>query len=265
MTISEKLKILSQQKKKALTPFSMVGDPDMDTSLEIFSRMSDWGADFAELGIPYSDPLMDGPTLQRSHRRALNAGFKLARLPQFIERIRKRSDLPLLIMTCFNPIFKYGAKRFFEDVSSAGVSALLVTDLPPEEWGENLELAAQHGLGTIFLLTPTTTPERMRLLDRVSNPFVYCVSKVGVTGTGDSLPPELKDFTESVRKIITKPMLIGFGISTPRHAREAAALADGVIIGSAVAAMIETNIGDNETLLKELGGFLSSARQEMDR
>ena len=263
MTIAETLKQLASQNRKALAPFSTIGDPDMDTSLEIFRHFGEWGADLVELGIPYSDPLMDGPTLQRSYIRALDKGFKLARLAGFVEKIKQRSDTPLLIMTCVNPILQYGVEKFFRDVSSAGVDSLLITDLPPEEWGEKMDLARGCGLGTIFLVTQTTPPERLKLLDELSDPFVYCVSKMGITGAGDELPPELEKYMASLREALTRPMLIGFGISTPAHARAASGLADGVVIGSAVVKHIEAALAGGDCV-RDIGDFISSVRTAMD-
>lgn len=264
MTISETLNRLRSENRKALAPFATVGDPDRAASLDVFRGFGDWGADLIELGIPYSDPLMDGPTLQRSYRRALDAGFKLKDLPKFIEDIRKKSDTPMLVMTCVNPIYRYGEERFCRDVAGAGVDALLITDLPPEEWGSLRETAERHKLGTIFLVTPNTPPERVKLLDSLSSPFVYCVSKAGVTGAGDKLPPELGRFIDTIKNTLTKPALIGFGISTPEHARTASALADGVIIGSAVVNRIEKNLGDNASIISSVDEFLTSVRKAMD-
>ena len=265
MTIAEKLQQLKAANRKALTPFSTVADPGWDLSLEIFRHFAEWGADIVELGIPYSDPLMDGPTLQLSYTRTLKQGFRVPSLPRFVEQIRVKSDIPMLVMTCFNPIFKYGVERFFRDVSSAGVDALLITDLPPEEWGENMDLARRYNLGTIFLVTPTTPPERIAHIGRLSHPFVYCVSKAGVTGTGEALPPELTSFTKLVRDNVPQPVLIGFGISTPEHARIASSLADGVVIGSAIAKIIEKNLDNRDKILPEIGAFIGAVRRTMDQ
>lgn len=264
MTISETLSKLKTDGRKALAAFSTVGDPDMETSLEIFRSLGDSGADILELGIPYSDPLMDGPVLQRSYTRALRAGFKVAELPGFAEKLKKNPGAPMLVMTCCNPIFKYGDNRFFRDISSAGVDSVLVTDLPPEEWGETLDLAKSFNVGTIFLVTPTTPIKRMEMLDSISDPFVYCVSKAGVTGTSNDLPEELGAFAAFVRDIVTKPLLIGFGISTPEHARVASKLADGVIVGSAFASLIEMNAGNPEGAVEAVGRLAAGMRSAMD-
>lgn len=264
MTIADKLELLKSQGRKALTPFSTVADPDWDTSLEIFRGFGEWGADFMELGIPYSDPLMDGPTLQVSYTRTLANGFRVASLPKFVEQVRAGTDTPMLVMTCFNPVFKYGVEAFFRDTASAGVDSLLITDLPPEEWDDKMDLARRHGLGTIFLVTPATPAARIKAIGDLSRPFVYCVSKAGVTGEGGGLPAELEAYTRSVREGVPAPVLIGFGISTPAQARLAAGLADGVIIGSAIAKIIEKNLQSRGKIIPEIGAFISSVRRALD-
>lgn len=263
MKISAKLEELKQKGEKALAVFATIGDPDMDTSFEVFSRLHGWGADIIELGIPYSDPLMDGPTLQRSYRRSLDAGFSLKSVPPFIDRLRKATDIAALVMTCYNPVYRYGVNRFFRDISSAGVDAILLTDLPPEEWGESLDLARGYGLGTVFLITPTTPIRRMEEIARLSKPFVYSVSKTGVTGASAELPPELKSYMAFVRDVVDAPVLIGFGISTPEQARVAGGLADGIVVGSAAVNVIQRNMGSREKILRELEGFVGGLKEAL--
>ncbi|MFA6448709.1 MAG: tryptophan synthase subunit alpha [bacterium] len=263
MTIAEKLKILKERSEGALAVFITAGDPDLETSQEIFNRLGDWGADIIEIGIPYSDPLMDGPVLQRSYQRALRRGFKLDQLPPLIETARKKSDTPILIMSCYNPIYKYGLRRFFRDVSTAGADSVLITDLPPEEWGESLDLAKQFNLGTIFLLAPTTTIQRMEVLNRVSNPFVYCISKTGVTGASETLPDSLRNYLRFVREVITQPIMVGFGISTPEQAAAVGKLANGVVVGSAAVTIIERHLDDNNRIFHLLGQFVGELKDAL--
>ncbi|MEW5945870.1 MAG: tryptophan synthase subunit alpha [bacterium] len=265
MRIAAKLEKVRNEGRRALAIFSTIGDPDAPTSLEIFARLHEWGADVLELGVPYSDPLMDGPTLQVSYRRSLRNGFDINDAPMFVEKLRQRTEITALIMTCFNPVFRYGVNRFFRDVSNAGVDSVLITDLPPEEWGEYLELARGFDLGTVFLVTPTTTVKRMDLIAGLSDPFVYCVSRTGITGERDSLPEELRSYVRFVKDMIKKPVLIGFGISTPQQARLAGELADGVVIGSATVKIIENNLGSRAKMLIELEKFVTSVRDEMCR
>ncbi|MEW6201645.1 MAG: tryptophan synthase subunit alpha [bacterium] len=261
MKIAEKLQELKTKGEKALAIFATIGDPDLDTSLEVFSHLHEWGADIIELGIPYSDPLMDGPILQQSYRRALNKDFSLRQLPGFIEKIRSRSDIAALVMTCFNPVFKYGTRRFFQDISSAGVDSVLITDLPPEEWGENMDIAKSFNLGTIFLITPTTSIRRMEAIAALSQPFIYCVSRTGITGTRESLPEELQSFITLVRGVVKEPLLIGFGISTPDQARAASRWADGIVVGSAAVSIIERNLDSRQQMMKALENFVGSLKE----
>jgi tryptophan synthase alpha chain len=262
MTIAEKLKILKQRNEGALAVFITAGDPDRETSIEIFSRLGDWGADIIEIGIPYSDPMMDGPVHQRAYQRSLRRGFKLEGFPSLIEAARKRTDTPMLIMSCYNPIYKYGVRRFFRDISSAGVDSVLLTDLPPEEWGESLDLAKQHNLGTIFLVAPTTPIKRMEEINRISNPFVYIISKTGITGTSESLPDALQNYLRFVGEVITQPIKVGFGISNAEQAGAVGKLANGVVVGSAAGTIIERHLDDNNRiyhLLEQFVGDLKSA------
>lgn len=263
MTIAEKLAMLKERDERALALFLTAGDADRETSLELFRHLGEWGADIIELGIPYSDPLMDGPVLQRSYQRALRRGFKLAALPAFIEDIRKKSDTPMLIMTCFNPIYRYGVHRFFKDMKAAGVDSLLITDLPPEEWGESHELAKQYNLGTIFLLAPTTDIKRMELINQFSSPFVYCISKTGVTGTSDTLPEELSSYIRFVRDVVTQPVLVGFGISNPEQAGAVGKLASGVVVGSSAVTIIERHLDDSQRTMRLMENFVGGLKEAL--
>lgn len=260
MKISTRLQELKDRGEKALAVFATIGDPDMDTSFQVFSRLHDWGADIIELGIPYSDPLMDGPTLQQSYRRALNFGFALRDVPPFVERLRGATDIAALIMTCYNPVYRYGVNRFFRDVSNAGIDSILLTDLPPEDWGESLELARSYDLGTVFLLTPTTPVQRMEEIARLSTPFVYCVSRTGITGARDELPPEIKPYMTFVRDVVSSPVLIGFGISTPEQAEVAGRLADGIVVGSAAVSIIQRHLDSNDKIMRSLENFVGGLK-----
>ncbi|HOX29435.1 MAG TPA: tryptophan synthase subunit alpha [bacterium] len=263
MTIAEKLRILERRNERALAVFATAGDPDLNTSTEIFGHLGDWGADIIEIGIPYSDPLMDGPVLQRSYLRALKHGFKLSQLAKIVEKTADKSDTPILIMTCYNPVYKYGVNRFFRDVKSAGVDSILLTDLPPEEWGESIELAKQFKLGTIFLIAPTTPIGRMEMISKISNPFVYCISKMGVTGAGAELPDELQDYVKFVQDTVKQPIMVGFGISTPEQAAQASVSANGVIVGSAAVAIIERHLDDKVRMFSLLENFISGIKNSL--
>ncbi|MFH1538424.1 MAG: tryptophan synthase subunit alpha [bacterium] len=263
MKISTRLEELKKKGEKALAVFATIGDPDMDTSFQVFSHLHDWGADILELGIPYSDPLMDGPTLQQSYRRSLNFGFALKDVPPFVERLRNTTDIAALIMTCYNPVYRYGVNRFFRDVSNAGIDSILLTDLPPEEWGESLELARSYGLGTVFLITPTTPVRRMEEIARLSIPFVYSVSRTGITGARDELPPELKSYMAFVKDVVSRPVLIGFGISTPEQAGVAGELADGIVVGSAAVSIIQRHLDSNDEIMRNLENFVGELKEAL--
>ncbi len=265
MKIAEKLRQLESRGEKALAAFSTVGDPDRKTSVEIFAAMGNSGADILELGIPYSDPLMDGPVLQRAYLRSLNRGFSLADLPRFVEDVKARTDTPMLIMSCCNPMYRYGVRRFLRDVSSAGVDSVLITDLPPEEWGESHELAKQFELGTIFLVAPTTPVGRMEKISSYSSPFTYCISKLGVTGTSESVPRELKEYVKFVKEMMSGPVLVGFGVSDADQARLIGGLADGVIVGSAFSAIIERHLDDTGRMLSLLEKFTSDLKNALKK
>ncbi len=263
MTIAEVLEKLKRNDEGALAMFSTAGDPDRETSLELFKVLGDSGSDLIEIGIPYSDPLMDGPVLQRSYQRALNAGFNLADFPSYIEAVRASTPTPLLVMTCYNPVHKYGVRRFFRDISNAGVDSILLTDLPPEEWGESMDLARGFNLGTVFLVAPTTPSPRMEMLNDLSDPFVYCVSKMGITGSGQGLPDTLKEYVSFVKGIVTKPLLVGFGITTPEQAEMTGAMADGVVVGSALVSIIERHLDDNRNIFKFAGRFVNELKEAL--
>jgi len=265
MSIKKKLEQLREKDEKALAIFATAGDPDRSGSIDVFRIAAEAGADILEIGIPYSDPLMDGPVLQQSYQRSLGEGFKLKNFPAYIETIRNVTGTPTLIMTCYNPVYRYGVMRFFRDVSSAGADAVLLTDLPPEEWGESMAMAEQFGLGTIFLVAPTTPDDRLERIGKLSDPFLYCISKIGITGSEGQagLPETLKEYVAKVKSAAARPVLVGFGISTPRDAALAGGLADGIVVGSALVKIIERNGGNMKTTLPEAEKFVSGLKKAL--
>jgi tryptophan synthase alpha chain len=217
---------------KALIPYITVGYPRLEDSSKIALWLSENGADIIELGIPFSDPLADGATIQASSYQALRNGVTPELCLETAATIRKTSQVPLVFMTYFNPILSYGIKTFCRDCQKAGLNGLIVPDLPPDE-GDLLEkVSLENELDLIYLLSPTSTLERQRLVAEKSRGFIYLVSVTGVTGARQELPANLVDFVDKVRETTTKPLCLGFGISTPQQAKKAAALADGVIVGS---------------------------------
>jgi tryptophan synthase alpha chain len=227
--------------RAALMPYFTVGYPSLPVSIEIIEAISRSGADLIELGVPFSDPLADGPTIQRSTQAALAAGTTVGACLEAAAELRRRGvNQPLLLMGYYNPILAYNLERFVHNAAAAGVDGLIVPDLPPEEAGPLQAACALNGLGLVFLLAPTSTPERIAAVSRCSTGFIYLVSLTGVTGARRDLPPDLHDFIARVRDQVRQdsetplPLAVGFGISTPEQARLVGALADGVIVGSAV-------------------------------
>ena len=247
--------------KKALVAFYTAGDPNLDASKEIFAAIEKSGADIIEIGVPFSDPLADGPTIQASSYRSLNNGTTLKKIIKLVSDIRKTSQLPVVLMTSFNPVFVYGQKEFVADALKAGVDGVIIPDLPHEEADEFLEIA--EGLDMIFLLSPTSTPDRVKQIGKISKGFVYYISLTGTTGTQESLSSELEAKVEAIKKSVSLPVLVGFGIPGPEQAREAAKVSDGVIIGSAIVKLVEKN-NDPVERDRKLGEFIASIQKAIN-
>jgi len=223
------------QGRAACMPYFTLGYPQSQSSLEIIQAIADAGADLIELGIPFSDPLADGPTIQRSTQVALENGISVQRCLDLVAGLRRLGlHQPLILMSYINPLLAYGIERFAAAAAQAGADGLIVPDLPPEEAAE-LELSChRHGLALVFLLAPTSTPPRIALVVARSSGFIYLVSLTGVTGARQSLPPDLADFIQRVHQATDLPLAVGFGIATPEQAQAVGLLADGVIVGSAL-------------------------------
>ena len=228
-----------EEGRAALMPYLMGGFPDAATSAAVIDAYADSGADLIELGVPFSDPLADGPVIQRASQRALERGVTLKTVLEATRAIRATSALPLLLFTYFNPLLQYGLTRLAKDAKDAGADGVLVTDLPPEEAGEWLDAARPAGLDTVFLAAPTSPPERLRKVAEASRGFVYAVSRTGVTGERQSLSDDAKPLLERLRGLTREPVVLGFGIAAPEQAREAAQVADGVVVGSALVRFLE--------------------------
>lgn len=232
--IDKTFKKLKETGRKAFIPYIMAGDPDLQKTMERVLLLEDCGADIVELGVPFSDPVADGPTIQRAAERALEAGTSLRKMLVFMRDFRKRSQIPVIFMTYYNPIFKYGEETFVADASDAGVDGLIIPDLPPEEAASLIRYCRSRELDTIFLVAPTSTEERMKKILAASRGFIYYVSMTGITGTKLSLEEHFRNHVGKLREMTGKPVAIGFGISTPEDAVNMAAVADGVIVGSAI-------------------------------
>ena len=244
---------------KALIGYITAGYPDIAATPRIAAVLAENGCDIIELGIPFSDPLADGATIQKSSHQALLKGTTPKTCLEIAAAIRKSIDIPLAFMTYYNPVLNYGLEAFCRDCIRAGITALIVPDLPPEEGSELGEITAKNGIDLIYLLAPNSTPERIKAVAEKSRGFIYLVSLTGVTGARDSLPPELEDFVKRVRARARQPLCVGFGISTPEHARRIGSIADGVIVGSRIIDLI-----DEDGTLASLKSFVSGLRNALD-
>ncbi|HCC36486.1 MAG TPA: tryptophan synthase subunit alpha [Treponema sp.] len=222
---------------KAFIPFITGGDPDIETSEKLLYALEDAGADAIEIGIPFSDPIAEGPVIEQADERALRAGCTTKKLLELVERARAKIKVPLLFMTYYNPIFRYGCAAFAKRCADCGLDGLIVPDLPFEERGELLGPCSDHKLDLISLIAPTSD-ERIAEIAKHSSGFLYCVSSLGVTGERRSLDDSAKRMIEQAKKAAGIPCAVGFGISTPEQARHMAAFADGVIIGSAIVRLV---------------------------
>ena len=224
--------------RKALAPFVTAGDPDADTTVAVLEALDAAGASLCELGVPYSDPIADGPVIQASYTRALGKGLTLAGVFDAARRASATCSMPILAMASYSLIFRRGIDRFVADAVAAGLAGFVVPDLPLEE-SDDLDAACRKaGLALVRLVTPTTPPERAEVIARKSTGFLYCVSVAGVTGARTELPPGLVDRVAWLRSKTSVPILVGFGISSPEQVRAVAAVADGVIVGSALVRQI---------------------------
>jgi len=222
----------------------VIGDPDFDTSLDVVKAAIDAGADVLELGIPFSDPIADGPTIQKADIRATKSGMNVTRALDFIRRIKQYKDVPIGLLMYYNLVYQYGTEKFFRDFHQAGVNSVLVADLSIDDADEITGPARSAGLDTVFMVTPNTQPERMKLIAARTTGFIYTVSVLGVTGSRDDISDTVAGLVGKLKSLTVVPVCVGFGISKPEHAATVArAGADGVIIGSKVVGLIESPPG----------------------
>ncbi|MBI1802854.1 MAG: tryptophan synthase subunit alpha [Ignavibacteria bacterium] len=238
--LSKRLESLRRDNRKALSLFVTAGFPSADSTVPLVIQLADAGADLIELGIPFSDPIADGPTIQNSSEVALRNGMSLPKTLEIAREIRKQSDVPLVLMGYANPIYAYGLMKFLGSCKETGIDGTIIPDMPLEESEEYRTMAQQCDIATIFLAAPTTPPERLVQLDQASSGFLYCVSITGVTGERQALAAQAESFLRRARASVKKnPLLVGFGISTPEDARRVAALSDGIIVGSALVKILQ--------------------------
>jgi len=225
------------QNKKAFIAFVTGGDPDIETTEKLLLAMADAGADLIEIGIPFSDPVAEGPVIQDADIRALSSGTTTDSLFQMIARVRKKNDVPLLFMSYLNPIYTYGKQRFLTQCKSCGIDGIIVPDMPFEEKGELADLCAEHGVTLISMIAPSSD-QRIAMIASQAQGFLYCVSSLGVTGVRSEIKTDVAGMVAKAKQHTTIPCAIGFGISTPEQAQAMAKIADGVIVGSAIVKIV---------------------------
>ncbi|MEI8294310.1 MAG: tryptophan synthase subunit alpha [bacterium] len=231
------------------------GDPDLKSTAAIVAGLEQSGVDIIELGIPFSDPLADGATIQAASGRALEAGATVAGVLDTVREIRSGSQIPIVLFTYLNPVYVYGFDKFHADAAAAGADGLLILDLPPDEAARNAELMRSHGLLSIRLIAPTTPPERMELIANSAEGFIYYVSREGVTGEQSRLATDISAQVAEIKKHTTLPVAVGFGISTPEQAAEVAKASDAVVVGSAIVRRIGEQ-GNSDTLVGKVSEFV---------
>lgn len=241
--ISEVFARCKAERRSAFIPFLTAGDPDLDTTGQLMRAMVRGGADIIELGVPFSDPIADGPVIQRASMRSLEAGTTLSSVLHLVARERHRLGVPIVLFTYYNPIHARGIERFAEQAASSGVDGVLCVDLPPDEGRELIDALHKKALDPIFLLAPTSTRDRVKRVNETSGGFVYYVSRTGVTGAREALPKELLKECKRLRRKISLPLAVGFGISTPEQVASVASVADGVVVGSGLVRLIEEKTG----------------------
>jgi tryptophan synthase alpha chain len=237
--ITEKFEQLKRENRKAFIPYITLGDPDLQTTGELVLALERGGADIIELGVPFSDPLADGPVIQRASERSLAGGFTLRGALPSIQSWRARTDVPFLLFSYFNPLFAYGFERLVQDAHESGVDGFLITDLSVEEAEEPSRLLRQAGLDLIFLTATTSTEERIQKIARYASGFIYAVSRTGVTGEQTALSASVTPLLTRIRAHTTLPVAVGFGISNPDQIRQIHDLAEGAVVGSALVRFIE--------------------------
>ena len=258
--------LFSELKTSALIPFFVIGDPDFDTSLELVKAAIDAGADVLELGIPFSDPIADGPTIQKADIRALKAGMTVKKAREFIAKVKEYKDVPIGLLMYYNLIYQYGTKKFFADFHDAGVNSVLIADLSIDDADEVKAPAAEAGMETVFMATPNTTTERLKRIASETTGFIYTVSLLGVTGGREQLSNMVEGLVKRLKDITDVPVCVGFGISKPEHAAAVAASgADGVIIGSRIVTIIENNLDDKAKMIADLKEFIIEVKAAIAR
>jgi tryptophan synthase alpha chain len=258
--------VFSKLERAALIPFFVIGDPDFPTSLDIVKSAVDAGADILELGIPFSDPIADGPTIQKADIRSLKNGMTVAKALDFIKKVKQHRDIPIGLLMYYNLVYQYGTEKFFKDFYEGGVNSVLLADLSIDDGDEIAGPAKAAGMDTVFMVTPNTQQDRMKLIASKTTGFIYTVSLLGVTGSREKLSGTVDGLVRKLKKLTDVPVCVGFGISTAEHAATVAASgADGVIIGSKIVQLIEENLGDKKKICSEVSRFLTEVKDAIEQ
>jgi tryptophan synthase alpha chain len=252
--------VFQQPRAKALIAYVTVGYPSIEATMKVVHLLAAGGCDIVELGIPFSDPLADGATIQQASFRALQNGVTPKHCLELVRRLRQEVNIPLVFMTYYNPVFKYGIEKFCCNSAESGVNGIIVPDLPPDEGLELEVIASKEGIDLIYLLAPTSTEERIELVARHSRGFIYLVSVTGTTGARQSLTTDLDELVARIKKKTSKPLCVGFGISTPQQAGQVARVADGVIVGSQIIQLMQA-----EDDFASVCSFVKELRQAIDK
>jgi tryptophan synthase alpha chain len=256
--IDETFRRLTKRGEKALIPFITAGDPDLATTKALALEMAKRGADLIELGIPFSDPLADGPTIQAASNRALKVGTHLQEVLELAGQLRQETEIPLVLMGYYNPILQYGLERTAQEAKRLGVDGFIIPDLPLEEAGPWRQAALAAGLAPIYLAAPTSGAARIKKAGHLTRGFLYYVSVTGITGARQALPADLVASLQEVRSLVKCPLAVGFGISTPEQVQGLAPYVDGVVVGSAIVLRVARLRGPE--LIKEVGDFIASLK-----
>jgi tryptophan synthase alpha chain len=253
--IADALSSSRREGKPGFIPFIVAGDPDLETTAQLLIEIANSGATVIELGVPFSDPMADGPVIQRASERALKHGFGLKEIFETTARVRATINTPLVLFSYYNPLLQYGIDELARDAARAGIDGILVTDLTPEESQQFASAMKRNDLDMIFLVAPTSTDTRLEMISRHASGFVYAVSRAGVTGARDNLSDEAKSLVNRVRRFSSLPVAVGFGISSAGQVAETLAYADAAVVGSAIVAQIE-KLSAGPDLVKEIGRFV---------
>lgn len=255
--IEKRLKALAERGVPAFIPFIMAGDPTLEQSAALVCELERAGADVIEFGVPFSDPVADGVVNQEAALRALKNGVTLRDILAVVKKLRGSTEVPLMLFTYFNPVLAYGIPLFAADAAEAGVDGVLCVDLPPEEALEYKQCVGERGLATVYLIAPTSTPQRIAMIAKASTGFIYYVSRTGVTGERESIEESVRGMVAQIREHTDKPVVVGFGVSKPEHASEVAGYADGVVVGSAIVRMVG-ELRDSPDMVSKVGAFVKT-------